>query len=41
MSADSGAVEVSFSQDSSGVLAALGINTFYTGSNAATSRSTR
>ena len=34
VSADSGAVEISFSQDSSGVLASLGMNTFYTGSNA-------
>ena len=34
VSVDSGAVEVSFSQDSSGVLAALGVNTFYTGSDA-------
>lgn len=32
--ATSSAVEVSFSQDTSGTLAALGINTFYTGSNA-------
>lgn len=36
ISADSGAVEVSFSQDSSGVLAALGINSFFTGTNATT-----
>jgi flagellar hook-associated protein 1 FlgK len=34
VNADSNAVEVSFSQDSSGTLAALGINTFYTGSSA-------
>ena len=34
VSVDSAAVEVSFSQDSSGVLAALGMNTFYTGSDA-------
>ena len=34
VTADSGAVDVSFSQDSSGVLAALGMNTFYTGSDA-------
>jgi len=32
--ADSSNVEISFSQDTSGVLAALGINTFFTGSNA-------
>src|SRR5687768_2573017 len=32
--ADSSDVEVSFSQDSSGVLAALGINSFFTGKNA-------
>jgi flagellar hook-associated protein 1 FlgK len=35
VSADSGDVEVSFSQDSSGVLAALGVNSFFTGSKAA------
>jgi flagellar hook-associated protein 1 FlgK len=34
VTADSAAVEISFSQDSSGALAALGMNTFYTGSNA-------
>ncbi len=34
ISADSDNVEISFSQDSSGVLAALGINTFFTGSTA-------
>jgi flagellar hook-associated protein 1 FlgK len=34
VSADSPAVEVSFSQDSSGTLATLGLNTFYNGSNA-------
>ncbi|MCS7034363.1 MAG: flagellar hook-associated protein FlgK, partial [Phycisphaerae bacterium] len=34
ISADSDAVEISFSQDSSGILAALGINTFFTGSDA-------
>jgi len=34
VAADSSAVEVSFSQDSSGVLAALGINGFFTGKNA-------
>jgi flagellar hook-associated protein 1 FlgK len=34
VSADSGDVEVSFSQDSSGVLAALGVNSFFTGSRA-------
>jgi len=34
ISADSSAVELSFSQDSSGVLASLGINNFFTGSNA-------
>lgn len=34
ISADSAAVELSFSQDSSGVLASLGINNFFTGSNA-------
>jgi flagellar hook-associated protein 1 FlgK len=34
VAADSSAVEISFSQDSSGVLAALGMNTFYNGSNA-------
>jgi flagellar hook-associated protein 1 len=32
--AGSGDVEISFSQDSSGVLASLGINSFYTGRNA-------
>ena len=34
LSADSGNVEISFSQDSSGALAALGINTFFNGSSA-------
>jgi flagellar hook-associated protein 1 FlgK len=34
ISADSNAVELSFSQDTSGVLAALGVNSFYTGNNA-------
>ena len=34
LSADSPAVELSFSQDSSGTLAALGINNFFTGSDA-------
>jgi flagellar hook-associated protein 1 FlgK len=34
ISADSTQVEVSFSQDSSGVLAALGVNSFYTGKDA-------
>jgi flagellar hook-associated protein 1 FlgK len=34
VSADSNAVEISFSQDTSGALASLGVNTFYTGSNA-------
>ena len=34
VSADSSAVEISFSQDSSGMLAALGINTFFKGSSA-------
>ena len=34
VSADSDAVEISFSQDSSGVLAALGVNSFYTGQDA-------
>lgn len=34
ITADSANVEFSFSQDSSGVLAALGINTFYSGTNA-------
>lgn len=34
ISTDSTQVEVSFSQDSSGVLAALGVNSFYTGKNA-------
>jgi flagellar hook-associated protein 1 FlgK len=34
LSADSNDVEISFSQDSSGVLAALGVNNFYTGRNA-------
>jgi flagellar hook-associated protein 1 FlgK len=34
VSADSSDVQVSFSQDSSGVLAALGINNFFNGSNA-------
>lgn len=34
ISADSDNVEISFSQDSSGILAALGINTFFNGSNA-------
>lgn len=34
INSDSSAVEVSFSQDSSGVLAALGIGGFYTGSDA-------
>src|SRR5690606_19767498 len=36
ISADSSAVELSFSQDTSGVLAALGINSFFTGTNART-----
>ncbi|CAA9373715.1 MAG: Flagellar hook-associated protein FlgK [uncultured Phycisphaerae bacterium] len=34
VSADSAAVELSFSQDSSGVLASLGVNTFFTGKDA-------
>ena len=34
LAADSGAVEISFSQDSSGVLASLGINNFFTGKDA-------
>ncbi|MCC6424085.1 MAG: flagellar hook-associated protein FlgK [Phycisphaerales bacterium] len=34
INAESDNVEISFSQDSSGVLAALGINTFFNGSNA-------
>ena len=34
VNADSSAVEISFSQDSSGMLAALGINTFFKGSSA-------
>lgn len=34
VAADSAAVELSFSQDSSGVLASLGINNFFTGSTA-------
>ncbi len=34
LSADSAQVEISFSQDSSGVLAALGVNSFYSGTNA-------
>ncbi|MGH7176473.1 MAG: flagellar hook-associated protein FlgK [Tepidisphaeraceae bacterium] len=34
IAADSANVEISFSQDSSGALAALGINTFFTGSSA-------
>ena len=34
VSADSAAVELSFSQDSSGVLASLGVNTFFTGQDA-------
>src|SRR5690606_20308301 len=34
LTADSSNVEISFSQDSSGALAALGINTFFTGSSA-------
>ncbi|HLL90273.1 MAG TPA: flagellar basal body rod C-terminal domain-containing protein, partial [Tepidisphaeraceae bacterium] len=34
VSADSAAVEFAFSQDSSGALAALGVNTFYTGTDA-------
>jgi flagellar hook-associated protein 1 FlgK len=34
ISAESDNVEISFSEDSSGVLAALGINTFFNGSNA-------
>jgi flagellar hook-associated protein 1 FlgK len=34
VAADSGAVEISFSQDSSGVLAAMGINAFFAGSDA-------
>lgn len=34
ISAENDNVEISFSQDSSGVLAALGINTFFSGSNA-------
>ena len=36
ISADSSAVDVSFSQDSSGTLASLGINTFFKGRNALT-----
>jgi flagellar hook-associated protein 1 FlgK len=34
VAADSAAVELSFSQDSSGVLASLGVNNFFTGSDA-------
>ncbi|HEX8915998.1 MAG TPA: flagellar hook-associated protein FlgK [Humisphaera sp.] len=34
VAADNAAVEVSFSQDTSGVLASLGVNTFFTGSDA-------
>jgi flagellar hook-associated protein 1 FlgK len=34
IAADSSAVEISFSQDTSGTLAALGVNNFYTGSSA-------
>jgi flagellar hook-associated protein 1 FlgK len=34
LSADSAQVEISFSQDSSGVLAALGVNSFYSGRDA-------
>jgi flagellar hook-associated protein 1 FlgK len=34
VNADSAQVEISFSQDSSGVLAALGVNSFYTGKDA-------
>jgi flagellar hook-associated protein 1 FlgK len=34
LSADSNQLEISFSQDSSGVLAALGVNSFYTGKDA-------
>jgi flagellar hook-associated protein 1 FlgK len=34
VAADSGAVEITFSQDSSGTLAALGINNFYNGTDA-------
>jgi flagellar hook-associated protein 1 len=34
VSAESNAVDISFSQDSSGVLAALGVNTFFTGRDA-------
>lgn len=34
LSADSAQVEISFSQDSSGVLAALGVNSFYSGHDA-------
>ncbi|MDB5294370.1 MAG: Flagellar hook-associated protein 1, partial [Phycisphaerales bacterium] len=34
VSADSSAVELSFSQDSSGALASLGVNTFFSGKNA-------
>jgi flagellar hook-associated protein 1 FlgK len=34
VAAASGAVDVSFSQDSSGALSAIGLNTFYTGSDA-------
>jgi flagellar hook-associated protein 1 FlgK len=34
LTTDSDAVEMSFSQDSSGVLAALGVNNFYTGTDA-------
>ncbi len=34
VAADSDAVEISFSQDTSGVLAALGVNSFYAGSDA-------
>lgn len=36
LSADSGDVELGFQNDTSGVLAALGINTFFTGDSAAT-----
>src|SRR5690606_22692139 len=34
LTTDSNAVEISFSQDTSGVLASLGVNTFFTGSDA-------
>ena len=38
VAADSAAVELSFSQDSSGVLASLGVNNFFTGKPAAIQR---